>query len=85
MRREVFWYPVRLLQRARKVDEKQFWLVKLWRLCHVSPPLPDDSLKLLVREDDLVDELWGQQGRRREIRVRIVLYLAAIANACCMM
>ncbi|KAG1887942.1 uncharacterized protein F5891DRAFT_966429 [Suillus fuscotomentosus] len=59
-----YWYPVRLIQ---SYDTVIRWRVVWWRGCRFPSSLgspPGD-----VEQGDLVDELWQDQAKRREIRL----------------
>jgi hypothetical protein len=58
-----YWYPVRLLQPLASNS----WQVSWWRGNHYGDTSP--SMSGPVREEDLVDELWGDVEARRKIRV----------------
>ncbi|KAH9949621.1 hypothetical protein B0H21DRAFT_836748, partial [Amylocystis lapponica] len=67
-----FWYPVRLIKLFKSVvlplrKEHREWRVVWWRGCSLSGSGPDPDARL--QEADLVDELWHDESRRRDIRL----------------
>ncbi|KAJ3925681.1 MAG: hypothetical protein NXY57DRAFT_948889 [Lentinula lateritia] len=55
-----YWYPGRIIQ-----QEKIWWRECIWPEGLLSPP---ESV-VWLEEDDVVSALWGQQKKRREIRL----------------
>lgn len=68
-RHGAFWYPVRLLKKTTK-DERPVWRLRWWRLCQFIDPDAPSSSESVLSESDIVDELWNEPERRRNIRVR---------------
>ncbi|KAF8351863.1 hypothetical protein F5887DRAFT_861192, partial [Amanita rubescens] len=71
-RHGTFWYPVRLIQLVAGVGRQKNilrWKVRWWRGCKFDSRGIKHGSTTVVSLDNIVDSLWLDQKRRREIRL----------------
>ncbi|KAL0960362.1 hypothetical protein HGRIS_011986 [Hohenbuehelia grisea] len=75
---ESYYYPVRIIKRNKKHGEtNQTWTVVVWRGCKL---VEEAGKQISVAEENLVDELWDNQTRRRQIRLGQWIHAYEVPN-----